>query len=164
MHTFKFKAVLEVLRLCMGFIFLWAFLDKTFGLGFSTASDRAWIAGGSPTTGFLTNAVHGPFVEFYNSLAGVATIDWIFMLGLLFVGTTLVSGILVKLGAFTGFIMLILMYGALGLPPETNPFVDSHLIYALIMLLLGFGDSGKYFGFGRIWGTSKIVEKFGFLR
>ncbi|MEV4569763.1 hypothetical protein AB0K12_38895 [Nonomuraea sp. NPDC049419] len=40
-------------RIAIGWIFLWAFLDKTFGWGFATPSDRAWIAGGSPTTGFL---------------------------------------------------------------------------------------------------------------
>ena len=32
---------LAVLRLATGFIFLWAFLDKTFGLGFSTPVERA---------------------------------------------------------------------------------------------------------------------------
>ena len=61
----------------MGFIFLWAFLDKTFGLGVATPADKAWIAGGSPTTGFLSNAVQGPFATFFNSLAGVPVVyDW----------------------------------------------------------------------------------------
>ena len=63
------------LRILMGFIFLWAFLDKTFGLGVATPADKAWIAGGSPTTGFLSNAVQGPFATFFNSLAGVPA-DW----------------------------------------------------------------------------------------
>ena len=30
------RIVLAVLRIVVGFIFLWTFLDKTFGLGFST--------------------------------------------------------------------------------------------------------------------------------
>ena len=34
---------------------LWAFLDKTFGLHYSTPSSKAWIHGGSPTKGFLTS-------------------------------------------------------------------------------------------------------------
>jgi CPA2 family monovalent cation:H+ antiporter-2 len=37
----------------MGFVFLWAFLDKTFGFGYATASGKGWIDGGSPTEGFL---------------------------------------------------------------------------------------------------------------
>lgn len=32
---------LAVLRLATGFIFLWAFIDKTFGLGYSTATAAA---------------------------------------------------------------------------------------------------------------------------
>jgi hypothetical protein len=32
-------------RLAIGFEFLWAFLDKTFGLGYSTPVGRAWIHG-----------------------------------------------------------------------------------------------------------------------
>ena len=44
---------LAVLRIAMGFLFLWAFLDKTFGLHYATPSAKAWIHGGSPTKGFL---------------------------------------------------------------------------------------------------------------
>lgn len=43
------RKVLAALRLTTGFIFLWAFLDKLFGLGFSTPSERAWINGGKPS-------------------------------------------------------------------------------------------------------------------
>ena len=35
----------------LGFEFLWAFLDKTFGFGYATPAERAWINGGSPTKG-----------------------------------------------------------------------------------------------------------------
>jgi hypothetical protein len=48
------------LRLSLGFLFLWAFLDKAFGLGYSTSSKDAWIRGGSPTKGFLSGADVGP--------------------------------------------------------------------------------------------------------
>ena len=41
------------LRFGMGWIFIWSFLDKLFGLGFPTSPESAWIAGGSPTFGFL---------------------------------------------------------------------------------------------------------------
>lgn len=128
---FKIFSV-TTLRFMMGFIFLWAFLDKTFGLGFATTSSKSWIAGGSPTTGFLANAVQGPFATFFNSLAGVALVDWLFMLGLLFVGTTLILNRYVKWGAIAGIAMMLLMYAAL-LFPENNPFVDDHLVYAVLL-------------------------------
>src|SRR6187551_568376 len=79
---------LAVTRLATGFIFLWAFLDKTFGLHYSTGAAVAegdptlsWLNGGTPSQGFLTFAAQGPFKEFFNSIAGVAS-DWLFMLGL----------------------------------------------------------------------------------
>ncbi len=49
-----------VTRLCLGWTFLWPFLDKTFGLGHETPWSKAWLNGGSPTNGFLAGAT-GPF-------------------------------------------------------------------------------------------------------
>jgi thiosulfate dehydrogenase [quinone] large subunit len=42
----------------VGTQFLWAFLDKTFGLGFATESGKGWLDGGSHTEGFLTFGVN----------------------------------------------------------------------------------------------------------
>ena len=82
----KPKYLLGLLRISMGLILLWAFFDKLFGFGFATLPNKSWLAGNSPTSGFLLNAVHGPFAEFFKSLAGNVWIDWIFMLGLLLIG------------------------------------------------------------------------------
>ena len=58
---------LAALRIAFGITFLWAFLDKTFALGFHTGYDQegnldrfgpaAWINGASPTEGFLSFGV-----------------------------------------------------------------------------------------------------------
>ncbi len=124
-----------LLRISLGFIFLWAFVDKTFGLGFATAPARAWINGGSPTAGFLSSAVKGPFASFFHGLSGVTAVDWLFMLGLLFVGVTLMTNRFVRWGALAGIAMLALMYLAL-LFPENNPFVDDHLVYIFALALI----------------------------
>src|SRR5262245_4453845 len=71
------------LRLALGWTFLWAFLDKMFGLGHETESKAAWINGGHPTEGFLTFAATGPFQSIYHDIAGTTWADWLFMLGLL---------------------------------------------------------------------------------
>lgn len=131
----KQKIVMTGLRLSMGFIFLWAFLDKTFGLGFATSPEKSWLNGGSPTSGFLSFAVRGPFVEIFNSLAGVAVVDWLFMLGLLFVGVTLLFNKFIKWGCVVGAIMMLLMYLAL-LLPENNPLIDDHIIYILVLAMI----------------------------
>ena len=129
------KIIMLKLRFVMSFIFLWAFFDKTFGLGFATMTEKAWIHGGSPTTGFLSFGVKGPFAEIFHGLAGVAAVDWLFMLGLLFVGLTLLFNKYVLWGAVAGIIMMILMWLAL-LLPENNPIIDEHIVYALVFGLL----------------------------
>jgi thiosulfate dehydrogenase [quinone] large subunit len=129
------KIVWLKLRFVMAFIFLWAFFDKLFGLGFSTTSAKAWIHGGSPTTGFLSGAVQGPFASMFHSLAGVGAVDWLFMLGLLFVGLTLLFNRYVMWGAVVGIIMMTLMWLAL-LFPANNPIIDEHIVYALVLALL----------------------------
>src|SRR5436190_12389823 len=86
------RYVMAGLRLSLGWVFLWAFLDKLFGLGHETTSKAAWINGGNPTKGFLSHA-EGPFAGFYKSLAGDAWVNWLFMLGLAAIGVALIAGI-----------------------------------------------------------------------
>jgi hypothetical protein len=38
------RYLLAGIRIAPGWVFLWAFLDKTFGLGFATTSEKAWIS------------------------------------------------------------------------------------------------------------------------
>lgn len=123
--------IISLIRICLGFIFLWAFADKLFGLGFATTSAKAWINGGSPTFGFLSFATKGPFASFFQTLAGSNIVDVLFMAGLLFVGLTMLFNRFVKLGSIAGLLMMVFMYLAV-LPPENNPVIDDHIIYALI--------------------------------
>jgi len=129
------KVIWFKLRLVMGLIFLWAFFDKLLGLGFATTKETAWLYGGSPTYGFLTHATRGPFAGFFQGLAGMAVVDWLFMLGLLFVGLTLLSNKFIIWGASAGSLMLLLMYLAV-FPPENNPLLDDHIVYILVLGLL----------------------------
>ncbi|OHB10232.1 MAG: hypothetical protein A3H60_01855 [Candidatus Zambryskibacteria bacterium RIFCSPLOWO2_02_FULL_44_12b] len=131
------KMIWFKLRLVMGLIFLWAFVDKLFGLGFATKSENSWLNGGSPTSGYLLNATHGPFAEFFKSLAGVAVVDWLFMVGLLFVGLTLLINRFVSWGAIAGGVMMALMWLS-AFPPANNPVLDEHLVYILVLVLLAY--------------------------
>jgi len=135
----KEKILLASVRLSIGFIFLWAFFDKVFGLGFATTAEKAWINGVSPTLGFLKYGTRGPLVDFYQSIAGNPIVDWLFMIGLLFVGVTLIINKYVKWGAIAGIAMLLLMYSAL-LLPENNPIIDDHVVYILILAYIAIKD------------------------
>lgn len=164
MEENKTRYVWGLLRLAMGLTFLWAFIDKVFGLGFATKVEQSWLSGGSPTAGFLKFGVHGPFVDFYHALAGIPLVDSLFMLGLLFVGLTLTFGVFVKLGSMAGFVMLFLMYTAVGIPPANHPFIDDHVIFMLIMVGLLLSNSGDYLGLGKAWSNSSLVQKFKILK
>lgn len=136
------KIIWLVLRLAMSFIFLWAFVDKLFGLGFATTAEKAWINGGSPTSGFLLNATRGPLAEFFKGLAGMPVVDWLFMAGLLGVGLTLLLNRFVVWGAVAGSAMLLLMYLAV-FPPANHPFLDDHLVYILVLALLAYKNTDR---------------------
>jgi thiosulfate dehydrogenase [quinone] large subunit len=139
-----------ITRLSLGWVFLWAFLDKTFGLGHETASKDAWIHGGSPTYGFLKFGAVGPFKDFYNSIAGQTWADWLFMLGLLGLGVALILGVFMNIATVAGAVLLVMMWSVV-LPPANNVFMDDHLIYASVLVLLALLGAGRYLGFGSYW-------------
>jgi len=145
-------------RLSLGWIFLWAFIDKTFGLGYATESKNAWIDGGSPTNGFLKFAATGPFKDTYNDIAGATWADWLFMTGLLGIGIALLAGIAMRIATATGALLLILMWSAV-LPPENNPFMDDHIVYAILLVLLTALGAGKTLGLGTTWENLPIVKR-----
>lgn len=147
-----------VIRICLGWVFLWAFLDKLFGLGHETPAEGAWLDGGQPTAGFLGNATAGPFADFYQGLAGQAWVDWVFMIGLLGIGLALILGIGMRIAAVAGALMLVLMWSAV-LPPANNPFMDDHLIYALVLIALALGDAGRTLGLGGWWQQTSLVQR-----
>jgi thiosulfate dehydrogenase (quinone) large subunit len=160
---------LAFFRVVLGVEFLWAFLDKTFGLGYATPSARAWINGGSPTKGFLSNVAVGPFEATFHSWAGAAWADWLFMIGLLAIGLALILGIGLRLAAVSGTLMMLLMWAAewplakvtsAGEPSmSTNPIVDYHIIYALALIALALTYAGHTWGLGRRWAGLPLVRR-----
>lgn len=156
------------LRLLTGFVFLWAFLDKTFGFGYATPSGKGWIDGGSPTKGFLSSVAAGPMESTFHSWAGAGWANWLFMLGLLGVGVALVSGVALRLAAVAGTALMALMWIAEWPPAKqlsdgspsmsSNPFVDYHLIYTVVLIALAVAGAGVTWGLGRVWATLPIVR------
>lgn len=154
------RRALAILRIATGFIFLWAFLDKAFGLGYSTPVERAWINGGTPSQGFLTSdAVTGPLKTVFTAIAS-PTSDVLFMLGMIAVGAAVMLGIGLRISAIAGSVILVFMYLAEWpfTAGSTNPIVDYHLIYALALIVVAYFAAGDTWGFGRAWKSIPIVN------
>ncbi|GGK93993.1 hypothetical protein Sme01_58340 [Sphaerisporangium melleum] len=150
--------VFAVARIAIGWIFLWAFLDKLFGWGFATPANRAWIHGGSPTTGFLKGTTDHTFGGLFTALAGQAWVDWLFMLGLAGIGTALILGAGMRIAATTGGLLLLFMWAA-ELPLANNPFMDDHIIYAIVLAGLALAGAGDTLGIGEWWSSTAIVKR-----
>jgi thiosulfate dehydrogenase [quinone] large subunit len=165
-----------LLRLATGWTFLWAFLDKAFGLGFATGRAEsgaiqffgpdAWINGGSPTSGFLQFGVHskGFFPDLYSGLAGATWVDWGYMLSMLLIGLALIFGIGTRLAAIGGILWMAMFYTAGAIWPENNPFLDEHVVYAIVLGGIAYVGAGRYLGFGRWWESTTLVRKFPVLK
>ncbi|SDS26252.1 DoxX family membrane protein [Actinoplanes derwentensis] len=161
--------LLAVLRIATGFVFLWAFLDKLLGLGYSTAAERSWINGGSPTKGFLSGVEVGPFQDVFRGIAGAPWADWMFMLGLLGVGVALILGIGLRIAAGAAALMMAFMWLAEWPPAQqtaggeatrsSNPLVDYHVVYGIGATVLALTYAGHTWGLGRWWASLPIVQK-----
>lgn len=146
------RKTLAVARIVIGFTFLWAFVDKLFGLGFATPSERAWINGGTPAQGFI-GGIEGPFAGVFDIFLNPFG-DALFMIGLLGIGLAMVLGAGLKIAAVTGTLLMLFMYLA-EFPPSlggNNPIVDSHWHEALLLIISAVTLSGDTWGVGRIWG------------
>jgi len=130
------RIALTALRIGMGVVFLWAFLDKTFGLGYATGTAKAWIHGGSPTKGFLGAVDVGPLQTPFHTMAGAWWADWLFMLGLAGVGVAVLVGV----------------------ARRPTPIVDYHVIYALALIVLAATNAGRFWGLGAWWARLPIVR------
>jgi thiosulfate dehydrogenase [quinone] large subunit len=145
-------------RVTLGLTFLWAFLDKLFGLRYSTMPANSWLKGGHPTKGYLSSA-WGPLAGMFHKMAGNGLVDALFMIGLLCVGVTMLFGIATRLGAWGGFAMVLLMYASHPIvlghwykqPDTSHPFLDDHILEAAAFLWLAFVAAGDVCGMGKWW-------------
>ncbi len=162
-----------LLRVSLGFVFLWAFFDKLFGLGFATCRDKldqihtlcaqAWVHGGSPTSGFLGHATKGPLIDFYHKLAGKTWVDWLFMAGLAVVGIGLLLGVWVRMATIFGIMMMLLMWSSL-LWPANNPFIDDHVINILALIGIYLTADRQVWSLHHWWAKTPIAKALPFLK
>jgi len=150
-----------VLRLLLGWSFVWAFIDKMFGFGFSTCRaadssaidffcDAAMIRGGSPTYGVLefgTQGSHTGGLFSWMAPSGPDAINFAdvgFMLALLAGGVALMLGLGTRIAAIGGAALMMFMFLALDVWPETNPVNSSHTIEMVAFLGIATVGPGRF--------------------
>ncbi len=152
------QLIWTLLRLSLGWTFFWAFIDKVFGLGFSTKAAASWSHGISPTAHFLNKGITGPFSTLFHPFAGNPLVDWLFMLGLGGIGLSLLLGVTVRFASICGLLFITLMWLAV-FPPQQNPFLDEHIIYFIIFLGLIVVDAGQWYSMRSILKfNSKLLQ------
>ena len=83
------------------------------------------------------------------------------MLGLFAIGTALILGVAMKITMFAVPLLLVMMWSAAwpmaqftsagDATRSTNPFLDDHLIYALVIIVLALIGAGRVYGLGNWW-------------
>ena len=136
-----------LLRLTMGWIFVWAGFDKLIR-GFSAE-------------GFLLHATKGPFAGWFQSMGesqtALSIIEPMVVWGEIVIGVALIFGVMTRWAAFWGAVMMFMFFIA-QLPPEHNPFMEYYLIYILVLGVIGA------LGAGRIVGLDNMIERLPLVR
>ena len=149
---------LAAIRILIGWMMIWAFFDKLFGLGFATPHGSGWINGVSPSS-YVVYVTGGLFKDLFTALAGNLFIDILMMSGLLILGITLIAGIAPKLTTFGISIFMIIMF-MLRIPPTNNPVVDEHIVYLVTMIAVYFLGGFERLSLYAKWKELRIVKMF----
>ncbi len=134
-----FSAMLFLLRIVFGILFLTSAWSKIVA--------DAW------TSQNYLLAATGPFASWFQSLAGVPWVDVLNMYGQLAIGLALLLGFCVRPAAFFGVLLMGLYYTSQLVQNTTHGFIDDHVMYALLFLLMLSG------GFGHIWGIDGVIAR-----
>ena len=151
--------VFGILRVLLGLMLFWAFLDKMFGLGYATPAGAGFIDGGS-TKGFLMGASKGTFGWLFEPMVDISgVLDVVILLSMFCLGVGLILGIGKKLCCIGGMAMFFVFYLAM-FPLANNPILDEHVIYIVVLAGVLFTDSCGSIGFGKMWKDTALVKRF----
>ncbi len=126
-------------RIALGFTFLWSSSQKVL----------TELSGGMATRDFLLRSSSGPFVDFFRSLSGNWTVEYLVVGGEVAIGLALLFGTLSRLGAIAGFLQMTLFTVALWPiqdTPTANPIFDTRTFYMALFVMFFFLRPGIFLG------------------
>jgi thiosulfate dehydrogenase [quinone] large subunit len=144
------RALVVFFRLAMGWVFLYAASHQVLVPGWSVA-------------GFLnsTKTFHGVYSQFTGP-AIAPILSFLVSYGHLLIGLSLLLGLMVRVSAVFGILLMLLYWTAhMDFPyiSDTNNFlVDEHIVYAGVLVFLIVKHAGH------VWGLDGWVERLDFFR
>ena len=118
---------LFLLRIAFGWLFLYSGLTKIL--------NPNWTA-----LEYIKNAQNMSFIyKWFSSSNNIAWVNLLNEWGQLAIGLSLISGVFVRGASIAGILLMILYY----LPLMKVPYVDQHIIYILVFLVLFGFDKAK---------------------
>ena len=150
----RHQLAVAVLRVAVGFIFLFAGLEKIIGGGgaWSAAGFLQFGTGGTLGWPWVSEVVEGtiynPTQPFWLALAdndfAMSIINLMVPWGQLGIGIGLMLGLLTRFSAAMGTLMMLLFFFAAW--DIEFGVVNQHLTYALVTFVLGYLGTGNFYG------------------
>jgi thiosulfate dehydrogenase [quinone] large subunit len=159
---------LVILRVVLGFGFLYAGLDKLLDLnGNGPFSAAGFLA--HATAGTIPNMVghdpatmvHNPTHQFWVDLAAnpgvVGIINFLVVFGEIAIGTALILGVATRLAGSLGAVMMFLFWIAAW--DFQNGIVNEQFVYMLLAAVVAYASAGRVFGLDAIIEKTELVRR-----
>ncbi len=152
-----------LLRIVLGWGFLFAGLDKLFALGgtpFSAASFLKFATGGSwpgVDAKAIVNPTHAFWVTLGSNAAAVSVINTLVITGEIAIGACLIVGLATRFSGIMGAILTGLFFVASW--SFSTGIVNEQLLYAVVGGFLAYAGAGRYYGLDAVLQKSAIVRR-----
>jgi thiosulfate dehydrogenase [quinone] large subunit len=165
--SFARKFAIALTRVTVGWVFLYAGLEKVFGATpFTAAGFLKFGTIGTTAEKVAEGTIVNPTHDFWVSLAGNGTllpiVNTLVVFGEVAIGVALILGIATRFASVMGFLMMGLFWIAAW--DFAFGVVEYHSVLAIVALALGIIGAGEAFGLDAIVDETPIVKRIPVLR
>jgi thiosulfate dehydrogenase [quinone] large subunit len=161
------KVAIALTRVTVGWVFLYAGLEKLFGAEpFSAVGFLKFGTIGTTSAQVAEGTVVNPTHDFWVALAGNGTllplVNFLVVFGEVAIGAALILGIATRFASIMGALMMTLFWVAAW--DFAFGVIEYHSLLAIVTLALGIMGAGEFYGFAAIVDRSPVVQRLPQLR
>ena len=161
------KIAIAFTRVAVGWVFLYAGLEKLFGAEpFSAVGFLKFGTIGTTSAHVAEGTVVNPTHDFWVALAGNGTllplVNFLVVFGEVAIGAALILGIATRFASIMGALMMTLFWVAAW--DFAFGVIEYHSLLAIVTLALGIMGAGEVYGFDAIVDRSPVVQRLPQLR